>query len=106
MDEYIKREEAKRTIVEAVDNGLATTSADLAEILDELPAADVAPVRHGRWDGEGDGYAETEDGEMALVYDVWNCSECGYTIDEGIDAPGLLPNYCPNCGAKMDGGAP
>ena len=44
MDEYIKREAAKRTIVEAVDNGLATTSADLAEILDELPTANVVPA--------------------------------------------------------------
>lgn len=44
MAEYIEREAAKRTIVEAVDNGLATTSADLAEILEELPAADVVPA--------------------------------------------------------------
>lgn len=69
---------------------------------DRLHAADVAPVRHGRWDGEGDGYAETEDGEMAIVYDVWSCSQCGHTIDDGTDDPDLLPKYCPNCGAMMD----
>lgn len=66
-------------------------------------AADVAPVVHGQWCGEGDGYAETEDGKMALVYDVWKCSGCGYIIDDGTDDPNLLPHYCPNCGAKMDG---
>lgn len=63
---------------------------------------DVAPVVHGRWDAEGDGYAETSDGEMAPVIDVWYCSKCGYCIDEGIDDETVLPNYCPNCGAKMD----
>ena len=70
--------------------------------IEEFPAADVEPVRHGRWEGEGDGYAETDYGEMALVYDVWSCSKCGHIIDDGTDDPELLPNYCPNCGAKMD----
>ena len=55
-----------------------------------------APVVHGRWIGESDGYADGE-----LVYDVWNCSKCDYCIDDGTDNPELLPNYCPNCGAKM-----
>lgn len=63
-----------------------------------LTAVEAAPVVHGRWIGEADGYA---DGEM--VYDVWNCSKCDYCIDDGTDNPELLPNYCPNCGAKMDG---
>lgn len=58
----------------------------------------VAPVRHGQWDGEGDGYADG-----ALVIDVWYCSCCGHCIDDGTDDPYDLPNYCPNCGAKMDG---
>ena len=57
------------------------------------------PVRHGRWQGEGDGYA---DGYPVL--DVWYCSECEYCIDEGTDDPSFLPIYCPHCGAKMDGG--
>lgn len=96
MTEYIKRSDMRAVLEKASIS---------PRFADEPPAADVAPVRHGRWDGEGDGYAETEDGEMALVYDVWNCSECGYTIDDGIDDPALLPNYCPNCGAKMDGEA-
>lgn len=63
-----------------------------------LTAVDAAPVVHGRWIGEADGYADGE-----LVYDVWNCSRCDYCIDDGTDNPELLPNYCPNCGAKMDG---
>lgn len=96
MAEYIERQ-ALMEYAESQPSGLISNKS-----IQFFPAADVAPVRHGQWDGEGDGYAETEDGEMALVYDVWICSECGYTIDDGTDDPDLLPNYCPHCGAKMD----
>lgn len=65
----------------------------------DMPAADVAPVVHGKWIGEGDGYADGE-----LVFDVWHCSECDYCIDDGTDDPETLPKYCPGCGALMDGG--
>ena len=65
--------------------------------VENFPAADVVEVRHGQWDGEGDGYADGE-----IVIDVWYCSECGYCIDDGTDDPNILPNYCPNCGALMD----
>ena len=73
------------------------TKEDAIQCVKAIPAADVAEVRHGRWDGEGDGYADGE-----IVIDVWYCSECGYCIDDGTDDPNILPNYCPNCGALMD----
>lgn len=57
----------------------------------------AAPVVHGQWIGEGDGYADGE-----IVTDVWYCSECDYCIDDGTDRPDMLPKFCPNCGAKMD----
>lgn len=56
----------------------------------KLPAADVVPVVHGWWNA-----TET-------------CSLCGEKSTEGLDATTWnywLPNYCPHCGAKMDGGA-
>lgn len=56
----------------------------------KLPAADVAQVVHGWWNAN----------EI--------CSLCGEKSTEGLDATiwnYWLPNYCPNCGAKMDGGA-
>ena len=99
MTVYIKREDAIDTVLDVYYN---TPDIDLsgkrleAAILN-IPAADVAEVRHGQWDGEGDGYADGE-----IVIDVWYCSECGYCIDDGTDDPNILPNYCPNCGAKMD----
>ena len=71
----------------------------IVNLLDSAPTVDAVPVVHGRWDGEGDGFADGE-----IVLDVWYCSECGHCIDDGTDDPCVLPNYCPNCGAKMDGG--
>lgn len=47
MDEYIEREAAIRAIVEAVDSGLATMAEALAEILGDLPAAEVEPMKYG-----------------------------------------------------------
>ena len=54
---------------------------------------DVAPVRHGRW---VDAYPDIETNPM-FMYGI--CSECEF--EQGISK---YLNYCPNCGAKMDGG--
>ena len=57
------------------------------EYAESLPAADVAPVRHGRW----------ECGKP--------CPVCGEDRFKGLDADiwaDWEPPYCPNCGAKMD----
>ena len=59
------------------------------EYAENLPAADVTPVRHGRWIHE----------KAAGGFDLWRCSRCGAGITcnpEGIDL------YCFYCGAKMD----
>ena len=52
-------------------------------------------VWSGEWMGSGDGYADGE-----LVYDTWECSHCGYVIDEEDD-PDMLPQFCPKCYAAM-----
>lgn len=67
-------------------------------IRDKLEAekpADVEPVRNGRWIGTADGYADGQ-----LVYDMWECSECGFDADGADERPDWA--YCPNCGVKMD----
>ena len=97
-DEYIRRSDALKG-VELFQCGWAEIEAVQSDYIERLPAADVAPVVHGKWIGEGDGYADGE-----LVFDVWHCSECDYCIDDGTDDPETLPKYCPGCGALMDGG--
>ena len=52
---------------------------------------DVAPVRHGRW---------IDKGEYAV------CTECGGrsgTQYDGVKPISLMTQFCPNCGAKMNG---
>jgi hypothetical protein len=61
--------------------------------INSVPAADVAPVRHGRWVFDGSDFA-----------DIWKCTACGedwYFEYDPRDAETLV-NYCPDCGAKMD----
>ena len=66
--------------------------------IDRMPTIDPESLRpRGTWEGTADGYADGE-----LVYDTWTCSECGYTVD--TDDPDDLTKFCPNCGAKMEGG--
>ena len=74
------------------------TARAMIEWLDDIPAADVEPVRHGHYIGtEFDGYA---DGNP--VYYEWKCSECDCVFED--DEPKY--RYCPNCGAKMDAEPP
>lgn len=69
-----------------------------AKVLREVsdaPAADVAPVVHGRWID-------------APLYGSKNCrcSECRRLISIQASWRGeIMQKYCPNCGAIMDGGA-
>ena len=61
------------------------------------PAADVAPVVHGKWlRGNDDWYGLTTI-QCPICSEEW-CFE----IDDDVSL--LNYKYCPNCGAKMDGG--
>ena len=59
--------------------------------IENFPNADVAPVRHGRWEEASDG-----DG---IVCPFCRTDFCTIIYDTEHF------NYCPNCGAKLDGGA-
>lgn len=92
---YIKREDALKSICEYCSEKEMCADANVhcAEYADikAIPAADVAPVRHGKWIEDSDEDEETES--------AWNCSECHHTF--WFYEP-LLYQYCPNCGAKME----
>ena len=92
MIEYIEREAAEDAVGEAHLKGLNP----LWELRD-VPAADVAPVVHGRWDDSG---RYTFPSGAAAV----RCTNCGCALTESEYRLNNW-NYCPVCGAKMDGGA-
>ena len=59
------------------------------------PTREQVERMRGEWMGSADGYADGE-----LVYDIWECSHCGYVIDEEDD-PDMLPQFCPKCCSIM-----
>ncbi len=89
MAEYIDREE----LLTHQYNASHSNWPQLAEMvvgvedIEDAPAADVAPVVHGRW---------IED------HDYLKCSECGVMVKCDFTFFDIGNwNYCPNCGAKM-----
>ena len=99
MDEYISRkaaiayireqsEECQKAFEElGGESGIyADAYNDLAEDFYSIPAADVAPVVHAQW---------IEDESGIII-----CPEC----KRGYNLIAKFTNYCPACGAKMDGG--
>lgn len=99
MTDYIEREtfieDIKTEITNLKLNGLKGTPRPCDELygfidrIKEQPSVDdVAPVVHGKW-----------------VNGEENCPICGKSKFEGLDADiwaDWKPNFCPNCGAKMD----
>ena len=95
MAEYIEREAALKAVekygltngsVLGRHTGLAIC---IASEIDDIPAADVAPVVHARW-------VSFLDGDHIMPERYYRCSRCGRV--ESRRQP-----YC-HCGAKMDGG--
>ena len=101
MAEYIERS-AGVSILRAKANMAVLMDAapyfeKAAQMLEKLPAADVAPVVHGRWDDSG--RYTFPSGSTAV-----RCTNCGCALTES-EYRLYDWNYCPICGAKMDGGA-
>lgn len=98
MDDYIKRGdiaklaiEEKRFVFQMKDLlkqeiVVKTVYKDFLDFIKSIPAADVVPVRHGRWI-----LIETDEEQFFF------CSECE-------NKEYWESNFCPSCGAKMDGG--
>lgn len=79
MKEYIE----KAAIIDLITRRYEQPELCTYEI-NSIPAADVAPVRHGRWI------------ELSRAS---KCSECGFETGK-YEPP---RRYCPECGALMDG---
>ena len=85
-----------------IDMGIVTTheyyllkklSKKIDQRIQRVPAADVQPVRHGRWI-----VSRTDYGWNSAEFPTHcKCSLCGREIPYQDQ-----DNYCPNCGAKMD----
>ena len=102
MAEYIEREALMRRIIEIncaecdSYHGARCRACwvdDTLDYIDSEPAADVAPVVHEKW-----------------LLDRWpswphrECSRCKIMIPRTKEVPDQYWQYCPNCGARMDGG--
>ena len=95
MDEYIEREAAYKTIMS--DPPDAHYPKWYADKILAIPAADVAPVRHGRWDNIPNTYMCVAGKDGSYHGNATSCSVC-----HEINPNAYKTNYCPNCGAKMD----
>lgn len=69
----------------------------LLELADKIPIVEAEPIRHGRWLEKTKHFSLDSKNEEVFWW-VDYCSECEYTTNH-------RHNYCPNCGAKMDGGS-
>lgn len=96
MAEYIEREAAVNAIIAIMPSmstpdghgerdDLVLAAQEMCEDnireINNIPAADVTPVVHGRWE--------------PYRKNLGKCSECGEVVQ-------IRSNYCPDCGAKMD----
>ena len=100
MTEYLKR----AAVFEQFDNGEADViemypdgsvdfgfgASNIRDQINAIPAADVAPVVHGRWVTHYRSGTTVAEGYVSTCCDMWNSRKS---------------DYCPNCGEKMDGGA-
>jgi hypothetical protein len=99
MAEYISREDVIKKIAEVQDK--ATTGIeDVAyyhaiKIIREMPVADVQPVKHGRWIDIYE-YCKAHGLRPSGLEVYYWCSECDKAAKKTSD-------FCPNCGARMDG---
>lgn len=110
MAEYIERDKAIEKINAYCELRQAICINDKDEFLrglqtalkaisynDVIPNADIQPVKRGRWIDIYE-WAEMHDSRPSGMCTYYWCSECEKEQEKKSD-------FCPNCGARMDGGA-
>ncbi|UNI72458.1 MAG: DNA-directed RNA polymerase [Chaetfec virus UA24_244] len=109
MPEYIEREAALNAIEKMRPDGKMyehkngyTTLVCADEAIDEInniPAADIAPVVHGRWEETDWVYYDGHSECVRIPKDGYLCTACRRVIRKNKF---LNSDFCPNCGARMD----
>lgn len=84
MAEYIDRELAMKELELDAPEQVGYSREDAIECIRYIPAADVAPVRHGKWIIQDN------------IFTRFKWSACGYENHKGNE------KYCSNCGTKMN----
>ena len=88
MTEYVEKSIIFPTLNKAMSENGSLGMADVEDIIDDLPTADVQPVRRGKWE---------------TCYICSNCHEFADYFASGDVWFDKMPSYCPNCGADMRG---
>lgn len=81
--------EANRANLNSIDCDGKEAYYECITMVEAMRTLDVEPVRHGHW----------IESSPINIWRCYDCSECKFGVSGG------KPNYCPNCGAKMDGGS-
>ena len=119
MTDYIRREALLQTLDDVITRtegtypitpdlvyelrGEINATKAIRVLVNRFDAADVVEARHGEWVWNKDG--------MDWNIGAWMCSVCGRMSPMWWNTDRTSPRhksghgYCPNCGAKMDGGA-
>ena len=95
--EYIEREAFREYAMEMIESteiqfDMCYPYWQFSKAIKEMPAADVAPMVHGRWIWANDGYLRCS-----------NCHQKAPVMTQYQDEPmTVATDYCPNCGCRMD----
>lgn len=93
MSRYVDVEPLDVVGTKGVSKDYADGMAYVLDLLDNLPTADVESVRNGYW-------GNMFNGKFTGGAYWYRCSNCGRIVPD-VRNGGW--NYCPNCGARMDG---
>ena len=93
MDKYIKKETAIKSLLNDCLGQVSYSREDAADCIFWLDAADVAPVRHGRW---------IEPSRLYYGAKQYECSLCCSDTFWNKHSITVKYPHCPNCGAKMN----